>query len=100
MIRYSKSSSRHIALNPACPNVSGIYRGSVCRNLLKPQRGDMCIEHRQINSPKPQIPGGLSVNSWLIEPSTLCNIPGIFDMSLSYVRKYEWRDHKPPRRIP
>ena len=29
---------------------------------------------------KPQIPGGLSVNSWLIEPSTLCNIPGIFDM--------------------
>ena len=30
--------------------------------------------------PKPQIPGGLSVNLWFIEPSTLCKVPGIFDM--------------------
>ena len=33
-------------------------------------------------NPKPQIPGGLSVNSWLIEPSTLCEVPGIFDMGV------------------
>ena len=48
-------------------------------------------------NPEPQIPGGLSVNSWLIEPSTLCEVPGIFDMCVvnmvvsNYVSSMETR---------
>ena len=39
----------------------------------------MFIAQWQTNPPKSRIPGGLSVNTWLIEPSTLDNVPGIFD---------------------
>ena len=42
----------------------------------------MFIAMRNSYTSKLQIPGGLSVVSWLIEPSILCKVPGIFDMCI------------------